>query len=97
MVQCPLCEGYRTLPTFSDGPRGGAYNPAQMCGLCQGAGEISEQKAEWLRIGKAFRDERVRLGITVFRAAVSLEVSPVELSAMEHGRQDPARLAAALK
>lgn len=97
MFQCPHCKGRRTLPTFSDGPCGGSFNPAQMCGLCQGAGEITEKQALWVKVGKEFRDERVRLGVSIFRAADSLQVSPVELSAMEHGRQDPARLAAALK
>ena len=92
MTICPRCQGGRTFSAFVDGPSGGRYEPALLCGLCQGTGEVPEKVAEWLAKGTAHRLDRVARGVSIGQAAKCLGITAAQLSAMEHGRADPVGL-----
>lgn len=86
--KCPRCTGdggYHALVTRA----AGCMEEYFQCHLCNGAGCISDEVAEWLRIGAAHRNNRVERDESLRECAKRLGVSPALLSAMETGRQRP--------
>ncbi len=61
------------------------------CQLCQGAGEISEEQAGWVKVGDELRQDRIQRGNTLRVEAASRKMKPVELSEMESGIRKPER------
>lgn len=92
MKQCPRCDGAKTHAAFVDGACGGHYEPALRCDLCKGSEEVADEVYKWLQIGKRHRFARVDRLETIGQCADRMGVTAAELSAMEHGRSDPARL-----
>lgn len=96
-VQCPHCDGFGANAAFIRHANGeGSYDPALRCDLCSGTGTVSRQTINWLSVGRTHRDARVGRGESVMECARRLGLTPAALSAMEHGRADPARLKAGL-
>lgn len=91
--RCPRCNGARTSAAFISLADGSSrYAPALPCSLCKGVGTVGAQAAAWFYVGRAHYEARVARMESVRECAKRLSVSPSELSAMEHGRADPARL-----
>ena len=91
-TKCPSCDGARTFPGFVDGPSGGRFDAALPCGLCHGSGVVPLHVVHWLSVGRAHRERRVENDEGLRECARRIGISAVELSAMENGRADPARL-----
>ena len=87
---CPACNGAK---------RGVALVGAEMvlcaCTLCRGAGAVTEQTARWHYDGQIARVVRIAGGEAPQTAARRLGITTLELTDMEMGRADPARLRAA--
>jgi hypothetical protein len=92
MVTCPDCRGKGTLGAFLDGLSGGRYEEAIQCSRCRGVGAIDRQQEEWMRVGGTHRTWRVAQHESLLECATRLGLPVSELSSMEHGRSDPARL-----
>lgn len=92
LPECPVCDGKGTHGLFADGPKGGRYVEAAPCTFCAGKGRVEPHRIEWRRIGRDHYRARVKRAESVRDCATRLGVTPAELSAMEHGRADPARL-----
>lgn len=56
------------------------------CFRCGGAGKITWQQAEAIRIGDEFRRARVEAGDSIRDMSKRLGISAADLSAYEHGR-----------
>ena len=82
------------MAAFVDTATRGYFEPALRCSLCLGEGRISATTADWLVRGEAHYKARVSRGESVRECARRLGISVVELSGMEHGRIDPAKLEA---
>lgn len=89
MQTCPNCDGIRQVFVFADGHRADgtpfAENGYRHCMMCKGAGEITADHAERIKIGKLMRDERVARGVGLLEASKALGCSPAELSGVERG------------
>lgn len=94
LPECPDCGGKGTRGLFTDGPKGGRYIEAAACLFCGGKGRVDPRRVEWRRIGRGHLSARVQRRESVRDCAARLGITPAELSAMEHGRADPARLKA---
>lgn len=90
--QCPRCHGKGTFAAFVDTATDGWYDPAIKCDLCKGTGSIAAQIVEWLEIGRAHYERRIARDESIMECARRLGIRAAELSSMEHGRADPARL-----
>ena len=95
-MDCPVCGGdgvcyvlaaHTSAPAYITGPLAGfAERP---CSVCDGTGNISDDRAAWMTEGaklRAFRDGR---DMSLREAARWLGISPVEWSDAEHGKIDP--------
>lgn len=67
------------------------------CGSCNGKGTVPGPYSEWLEIGRKFSQWRRSQDMSLREAATKLGVGIVHLSGMEHGRNDPAALEAAMQ
>ena len=94
-VECLACKGIGHMVAFVDRASGGHLDPVLCCNLCLGEGCISATKADWVARGRTHYKARVARRENVRDCAARLGVGSAELSAMEHGRLDPARLEAA--
>lgn len=91
-VTCPRCHGGGTVLRFIDGPGNHRVEPEGTCSLCQGKGSVSAQQMAWIKAGRAHRDARVARGESLRDRATALGLEVTVLSAMEHGKADPAPL-----
>lgn len=94
---CPSCGGRKYSSGFVDGsaPNGrefGYYTDRLPCSTCDGAGIVTAQMLEWLRIGTRHRKARVDRQESIRQCADRLGISPADISSMEHGRLDPSGL-----
>lgn len=90
---CPSCQGRAYSKAFilsSDGRS--IMDPAHPCPVCTGLGRIDHQTAAWRERGQAHARARRSRMESLLECAQRLGLSPAELSAMEQGRADPARL-----
>ena len=93
---CPHCDGRGSNAAFvcfadNSGQRS-RYYEAIRCSLCGGTGQVSKQTAEWVAAGREHYAIRIARGESLRECAVRMGIRAAELSAMEHGRVDPARL-----
>lgn len=91
-VPCPSCSGKGTTAAFVDTETRGWFDPSLPCSLCRGTGKISEQQMAWRTAGRIHYRERVARQESIMECAQRLGIRSAELSAMEHGRADPAPL-----
>ena len=89
---CPRCDGKGSNPAFVHTESGSYYDPELKCDLCKGTGKVSDQTLQWLSAGKRHRDDRVARDESIMECSRRLGIRAAELSAMENGRADPARL-----
>ncbi len=86
--QCPRCRGdggYHAIVTRATG----CTEEYLQCHLCAGAGRISDEVVEWLKVGSEHRNQRVERLESLRECAKRLGISAALLSAMETGRQRP--------
>lgn len=94
LVLCTNCNGTgRTVLShvrYADGT--GASNVRDLCTMCQGRGAVPAITRQWSENGKRCRERRVGAAIGVREMAARLGLSAPDVSHMEWGRADPARL-----
>lgn len=90
MTECPNCKGQGSYKLLTCP---GAVLRDQTCILCDGTGQIGEQRLAWIAAGRVHRDARVARYETQRDAARRLGLDVVALSRMEQGVMDPAPLA----
>jgi hypothetical protein len=87
---CPTCGGDGTnVAAFIIYAPGHGGPPARVmqCHSCGGAGMVSKDHAERMRIGENYRDYRTNgIGLTLRSAAAEWGMSPSELSYIEQGK-----------
>ena len=59
------------------------------CDRCEGSGQMPVGMPEWIKTGKARRDERVARGVSMQDEAATLSIEPADLSDLERGMVDP--------
>lgn len=94
-IICPTCEGDGKIKCPIHVNRGG--KPHQWldeitCRQCGGEGLISPEMMAWILRGNEARRTRVEQGISIRERARAIGITAAEVSAMEHGRRDPAPL-----
>lgn len=55
------------------------------CQVCNGTGEITEEKNQWLKDGRMLQERRISHLLTLRNAAKRIKIKPTTLSAMERG------------
>jgi len=87
MVTCPACNGQRLVSAFINrGPDIRLHSVEEVkCHTCNGVGEITEERARRMAIGKRRRDERVARRVSLFEEAKTLDMNAATLSAIERG------------
>jgi hypothetical protein len=84
-VICTRCNGAKSAFGVRCSDRG--YQTASwVCDFCKGAGQVSSERAERWRKGRAMRDARVKLGVSQREEANRLGISLIQLNDIEHGR-----------
>lgn len=95
-LPCPHCDGVGALSGFVDGrdKAGRRFGEIRKiaCMTCAGKGRIPTHQASWIEEGRAHRMARVERRESIHEAAARLDITAVELSAMEQGRMNPAPL-----
>lgn len=88
MPICPRCDGSgKTGPVhINRGSKPHEWRSEMACDFCGGAGKISEDQADAMKLGKAFRERRVARDESLREAAKRLGMKASELSALERGR-----------
>lgn len=92
-VVCPQCGGRKymlALVDYADRSKSGSQQIA--CHVCDGEGTIDPQRARWIAIGRAHRERRVLAHESVRACAARLGIDALELSLMEFGQMNPARI-----
>jgi hypothetical protein len=92
-MQCPTCKGQKSIIAshvrYADGS--GGWGVPLPCDRCDGAGEVPDEMADWIRVGIAMRDRRVNG--TPYRSlheeAKRRGLDTVTLSRMERGKIKP--------
>jgi hypothetical protein len=96
-MKCPSCKGsgdggpchYNTGINQRTGMCGGYWKDSSVCIRCNGSGEVPDEMADWMEIGKQLRQERIARGETLYDAAERLGTTSSELSAIEKGYRCP--------
>lgn len=94
-MECPSCKGSGKTGLVHinyGGVRPGEWREGLPCRRCQGEGEVSDKQADWIRRGEAIRRARVGRGESVRDVSRRTGLGSANISAMERGRADPARL-----
>jgi ribosome-binding protein aMBF1 (putative translation factor) len=90
MPVCPDCKGAKHVYVFADGhtPDGVPFasNGYRDCSTCDGWGEITQDYADRIEVGRMMRDARVKAGVSLLEASKQMGCSPAELSRVERGR-----------
>jgi transcriptional regulator with XRE-family HTH domain len=86
---CPTCAGAKVVRGLGCSPDSGCRPIELACFDCQGTGAIPEERAAWIEEGERLRKDRRGRGLSLREEAKRRRISPVELSAMEHGRVKP--------
>jgi hypothetical protein len=90
---CPSCHGNGFFTALVDGPNNRGMTHIT-CSACQGAGELDEKNALWLRIGSTHRTWRIAQHEGLSACAERLGIEDRLLNDQEHGRADPTALLA---
>jgi len=89
MTICPRCNGAKRIFVFADGHDADgnfvSTSGERDCLTCKGVGEITDDHANRIKIGKSLRDDRVAKGFGLREAALLRGCTPAELSAIEQG------------
>lgn len=89
MVMCPGCDGERLVVVSGIRYAPGHDGPSVAkiaCIVCRGAGEISEERVERIRLGESFANYRMGiLGLGLREAAKRWGLRASELSRIEQG------------
>jgi hypothetical protein len=91
LVECPECKGVGDRGGFAIDSNGSFYSRVS-CSLCRGGGAVAPHRVKWWTVGRAHYRARVAKMEGIRECAARLGVTPQQLSAMEHGRADPAIL-----
>ena len=91
-ITCPDCRGMGHGAAFADGESGGRFVPDMRCIRCKGARTISREEGMWIVRGRVCATRRRQSGESLMQMAQRIGVPAAELSAMEHGRINPAPL-----
>lgn len=84
---CYVLAAHTSAPAYVTGPLAGfAERP---CSVCDGTGEVGDERAAWMIEGAKLRAFRIERDMSLREAARWLGVSPVEWSDAEHGKVDP--------
>ena len=93
VVECPDCRGTGSLMAMVDFVDRTKSGPMRIqCSRCKGAGSVDRIMEEWMRVGGTHRTWRVAQHESLRECAARLGIPVPDLSAMESGRTDPARL-----
>lgn len=84
MIPCPRCNGKRETHGIMCGP-GGCQTGAMKCFTCKGEGQITEEHAARIPIGKRMSKGRVARRVTVREEAARLGADFAEWSQIEQG------------
>ena len=85
MIPCPSCKGTGKVSAFACP---GFVLTELKCYDCLGAGEITEGHQEAKEHGERMRLERIARQVSLRDEAARLDISPRELSDIEHGRME---------
>lgn len=91
LIECPECKGVGDRGGFAIDSNGSFYNRVP-CSLCRGGGAVASHRVAWWQIGRDHYRRRVERLEGIRECASRLGISPSQLSAMEHGRANPAPL-----
>lgn len=89
---CPDCRGRGTVAAFVDSEDAGHFDPALRCLRCKGAGTITQQEVDWITRGRVCMDRRRSRSESLMDLSKRIGLGPAQVSAMEHGKADPAQL-----
>jgi hypothetical protein len=89
MITCPDCGGRRGAYACIDYADGRASNGWHACHLCGATGEISDERAASLDVGRRYRLARVARGEGLRECARRLGISGAHLSRIERGLAEP--------
>ena len=88
---CPDCKGEKTITashvSYADG-RSGFFVPLP-CSRCNKTGEVPDEMAEWMRLGKALKAKRMDPYRNLCEEAARRGIDVVTLSKMEMGKIKP--------
>ena len=84
-MTCPKCKGRGERKSIICLNPSGARQVIAHCGFCEGAGEVCEEKAKAIDIGRQIMAHRLKDGETIRQRATKLGVTPTDLSAVEQG------------
>lgn len=90
---CPRCQGAAEVAGIACGP-GGSMVGVLPCSMCEGAGVITEEHAQWIETGERLKAWRQSLDLSLREAARSFDTPAVDWSNAEHGKTDPRPLIA---
>jgi hypothetical protein len=88
---CPDCDGVGKQLYLFVIKQDETCSPCEIltCIRCEGRGNVPDEMAEWIRVGKLLKDTRLSHKKTLREQAIILGLKPSELSAMEYGRIKP--------
>lgn len=89
MKCCPHCHGKKEVFAFLNTGVDWRNHRQEMipCILCGGFGEITEEHANRIDVGRKKRSERVASGESLMDAANRLGITASQLSAIENSRE----------
>lgn len=82
MITCPRCHGKKEILGLSFSAK---KSVVLVCDICNGHGEITEEKQQLINIGAQRKSDRIARGMTLRKEANRLGLKPSILSAIERG------------
>jgi ribosome-binding protein aMBF1 (putative translation factor) len=94
MLICPDCKGSGKtgLVHINRGDQPHEWREGMPCWRCDGTGKIPDEMRDWMERGEVLRKARITREVSLRERAKELGISASELSAMERGRTNPARV-----
>ena len=85
---CNRCDGSgKTGPVHVNmGDKPHVWLDSMPCSTCDGTGKITADKAEAIALGAALKKRRVALGLSLYEYAPRVNLTPAQLSGLEHGK-----------
>lgn len=89
-VNCPRCHGSGKtagpVHVYYGPDRGGEWLPHGTCSLCEGAGRVSSDTGEAMRLGEALRAHRKHNQMSMMEQGRRLNLTPSIISALSNGK-----------